>query len=348
MRHRSFVFVAVVLVVLLALAGGVAAYDHSHRAQIAKGVRIGGVDVGGLDRAHAERRLQRTLLRPLSRPIRVAHGGRTFTLGPRESQVAMNVGALVERALSASDSGNVLTRTWRGLTGGTLHQQIEPTITYSKPAVVRLVDRIRTALERQPKDASLSFGPGGFSKVAGQDGVGIDAADLHRRLDAAIVDPAADHTLAVQTHDVKPKVTTADLTKRYATVLVVNRSAFKLVLYKDLQLAKTYDIAVGQQGLETPAGLYHIQNKAVDPAWHVPNSKWAGKMAGKVVPGGAPDNPIKARWMGIFDGAGIHGIDPSEYGSIGHAASHGCVRMRISDVEDLYPQVPVGAPIYIA
>jgi lipoprotein-anchoring transpeptidase ErfK/SrfK len=52
--------------------------------------------------------------------------------------------------------------------------------------------------------------------------------------------------------------------------------------------------------------------------------------------------------LGIFNGAGIHGIDPSEYGSIGHAASHGCVRMRIPDVEDLYPRVPVGAPIFIA
>jgi lipoprotein-anchoring transpeptidase ErfK/SrfK len=68
---------------------------------------------------------------------------------------------------------------------------------------------------------------------------------------------------------------------------------------------------------------------------------------GKVVPGGSPENPLKARWLGIFDGAGIHGIDPSEYGTIGHAASHGCVRMRIPDVIDLYPRVAVGTPIYI-
>jgi lipoprotein-anchoring transpeptidase ErfK/SrfK len=52
--------------------------------------------------------------------------------------------------------------------------------------------------------------------------------------------------------------------------------------------------------------------------------------------------------MGIFDGAGIHGIDPSLYGTIGTAASHGCVRMRIPDVIELYDQVPVGAPIFIA
>ena len=57
-----------------------------------------------------------------------------------------------------------------------------------------------------------------------------------------------------------------------------------------------------------------------------------------MVPGGAADNPLKARWMGIFDGAGIHGTDDT--GSLGSAASHGCVRMSVPDVIDLYDQVP--------
>jgi lipoprotein-anchoring transpeptidase ErfK/SrfK len=127
---------------------------------------------------------------------------------------------------------------------------------------------------------------------------------------------------------------------------VVNRGAFRLTLSQKLKPAKTYSIAIGQVGLETPAGLYHIQNKAVNPAWNVPNSDWAGDLAGTTVPGGAPDNPLKARWMGIFDGAGIHGTDAIN--SIGTAASHGCIRMRIPDVIELYDEVPVGAPVYIA
>ena len=98
------------------------------------------------------------------------------------------------------------------------------------------------------------------------------------------------------------------------------------------------------QGLETPAGLYHIQDKAIDPSWHVPLSAWAGSLAGRVIPPG-PDDPIKSRWLGIFDGAGIHGTD--ETWSIGHAVSHGCVRMLIPDVIDLYDRVAVGTPVYI-
>jgi lipoprotein-anchoring transpeptidase ErfK/SrfK len=144
---------------------------------------------------------------------------------------------------------------------------------------------------------------------------------------------------------VQPKVTTADLAGKYPRVVTVDRAGFRLRLFKDLKLAKTYRIAVGQVGLETPAGVYHVQNKAVDPAWHVPNSDWAGDLAGKVIPSGDPQNPLKARWLGIYDGAGIHGT--ADIGSLGTAASHGCIRMAVPDVEELYEEVPVQAPVYI-
>ena len=78
----------------------------------------------------------------------------------------------------------------------------------------------------------------------------------------------------------------------------------------------------------------------------VPKKAWAGALAGTVVPPG-PADPLKARFMSFDGGAGIHGIDPSEYSSIGHDASHGCVRMRIPDVIELYSRSPVGTPVYI-
>ena len=58
-----------------------------------------------------------------------------------------------------------------------------------------------------------------------------------------------------------------------------------------------------------------------------------------------PDDPIKARWMGFYDGAGIHGTD--EDWSIGSAASHGCIRMHIPDAEWLFEHVDVGTPVLI-
>jgi lipoprotein-anchoring transpeptidase ErfK/SrfK len=100
------------------------------------------------------------------------------------------------------------------------------------------------------------------------------------------------------------------------------------------------------EGLETPAGLHKIEWEQVDPPWYVPKKAWAGALAGTVVPPG-PGDPLKARFMSFEGGAGIHGIDPSEYETIGHNASHGCVRMRIPDVIDLYSKSPVGTPVYI-
>jgi lipoprotein-anchoring transpeptidase ErfK/SrfK len=348
MRSKQFIGVAAALAVLCVLAGAVYAYDHGHRDHIAKGIRVGGVDVGGLTRSQAERKLEARYLGALHEPIVVHHGNKTWTLGPREAKTAADISAMVAEAVARSRSGNIVSRTFRGLTGGSVQADLQPTVSYSKSAVVRLLDRIRRSVDRDPIDAKINFHPGGFDLQDGRDGLAVDASALHRQIDAAIVSPTAQRTFVARTHHTTPKVTTESLHKTYSTLLIVNRGAFQLSLFKDLKKVKTYDIAVGMAGLETPAGVYHIQNKAVNPAWTMPNSDWVAPAdRGKVVPGGSPENPLKARWLGIFDGAGIHGIDPSEYGTIGHAASHGCVRMRIPDVIDLYPRVPVGAPIYI-
>ena len=73
---------------------------------------------------------------------------------------------------------------------------------------------------------------------------------------------------------------------------------------------------------------------------------WAGSLAGQTIPGGRYDNPLKARWMGIANGVGIHGT--AEDWSIGSAASHGCIRMHVSDVVRLFPRVPIGTPVLIS
>ena len=136
----------------------------------------------------------------------------------------------------------------------------------------------------------------------------------------------------------QPKVTTDELARSTPTVILVNRTAFQLTLYKNLKLIKTYGIAVGQVGLETPAGLYHIQNKAVNPAWHVPNSAWAGSLAGQVIPAGR--RRTRSRRAGWASTTARASTAPSDDGSIGTAASHGCIRMHIPDVDRAVRPVP--------
>jgi lipoprotein-anchoring transpeptidase ErfK/SrfK len=141
-------------------------------------------------------------------------------------------------------------------------------------------------------------------------------------------------------------VTTRELQKRFRFFIAVSRSRKELRYFVKEKLVKTYRVAIGRIGFETPAGLYEIRSKAVNPAWYVPKKAWAGDLAGKIIPPGDPENPLKARWMGFWDGAGIHGT--AESSSIGSAASHGCIRMAVPDVIDLYDRVPLHTPVYIS
>jgi lipoprotein-anchoring transpeptidase ErfK/SrfK len=346
MSRRLIAVLAVTVIVLLVGAGSLYAYDRQVRTRIADGVTVNGIDVGGLTPAQARAKLQRSLLDPLSRPVSVRYKGRRFTLTTEQAHVAVDLDGSVDRAMEASTKGNLFTRTWREVRGTELDARVEAKINYSEDAVRRLVSRVERRLEIEVRDASLDLESGHVEPTQSRDGLDVRAAALRKTIRAELVDMSDTRIARVKTRVVEPKVTTEDLAKKYPAIIIINRGAFQLSFYKNLKLHKTYGIAVGQVGLETPAGLYNVQNKAINPAWHVPNSDWAGDLAGQVIPGGVPENPLKARWMGIYNGAGIHGT--SATGSIGTAASHGCIRMLIPDVIELYDQVPVGAPVYIA
>jgi lipoprotein-anchoring transpeptidase ErfK/SrfK len=345
--RRTLVLAALLVVALLAGGGAVYAYDQGKRETIAEGLSVNGVEVGGLDEAAARARLRAALLEPLNRPVVVRHDGRRYTLTPAQAEVGVDVDGSVQRAVDRSRSGSMLSRTWRSLRGQPVDVNLEAKVSWSRASVRRLVSRVQRDLERDPRDATLDLSKGVIDPKPSADGLAVRAARLRREVERTLLDAGARAPVRVHTAVVEPKVTTAQLAGRYPAIVIVNRGAFKLTLYKNLKPAKTYGIAVGQIGLETPAGLYHVQNKAINPAWTMPDSDWvAPKDRGRIIPGGTPENPLKARWLGIFDGAGIHGTDAEH--SIGTAASHGCIRMRIPDVVELYDQVPVNAPVYIA
>jgi lipoprotein-anchoring transpeptidase ErfK/SrfK len=338
--------IATVAGVLILVIGAVAAYayDNSRKDTIADGVTIGGVDVGGMDEAEARQEVQRQLLGPLRHSLRVGYDGRRWEISGKKLKVHAEVDAAVEEALADSRDGGLPTRLVRYVTGGNLDKRIPADVHYSQPAINRFVRRVAHAVDREARDATVEPAPDSLSVVPAKNGRKLRDHRLTRQLQAAVLNADADHTIAARTHYTKPKVTTKEVAAAYPSYLTLDRGTFTLRLWKHLKLAKTYTVAVGQEGLETPEGLYHIQEKQVNPSWHVPNSAWAGSLAGQVIPPG-PADPIKARWMGIFEGAGIHGTE--ETWSLGQAASHGCVRMSIPDVIELYPQVEVGTPIFI-
>jgi hypothetical protein len=345
-KRAALVFV--VLVVMLLVGGAFAAYsyDAGRDDLIAKGVTVAGVDVGGMRRAAATALVQKRLADPLNRPIAVKAHGHRFHLSAERSGVTADVGGMIAQAVTASRQGNLIERSWRNLTGGKVHKAVALRLSYNDRAVRSFVRHIARRIDEAPKDASVTPTAGGLDTVRAQEGIALQGSYLRRRIERALTTPTASRRIVAHTRIVQPAVTTGDLADKYPWYIVVNRPAFTLTVYERLRPLKTYPVAVGRVGLETPAGLYHVQDKAVNPDWHVPNSAWAGDLAGKVIKGTDPANPIKARWLGIFNGAGIHGTDALS--SLGTAASHGCIRMAIPDVIEVYNEVPVGAPVFIA
>jgi lipoprotein-anchoring transpeptidase ErfK/SrfK len=344
MRSKWFIPLAVLLLLLVGGAVAAYAYDSSREDLIAEGVTVAGVDVGGMRVDEARRTVARRLEEPLARPISVARAGRRFKLSAEDAGVKADVAGMVEEALQESRDGNIITRVTRDLGGGEEAVRVAARVTYDQEAIDGLIARVEKGLNRPARDADVEFPS--LERIPSRKGRKVKPALLRRRIADALAVPDADRRVRAPAKVIRPKVTTAELEEKYPIVLVADRSSFQLHLYERLKLTRSYTVAVGALGFDTPAGLYNIQNKAVDPAWSVPNSDWAGDLAGTVVPGGVPENPLKERWLGIYDGAGIHGTDVTS--SLGTAASHGCIRMSIPDVIELYDKVPVGAPIYIA
>jgi lipoprotein-anchoring transpeptidase ErfK/SrfK len=343
-HHKLLIALAAILTLGLLLAVGVWAYDDAQKDQIASGIKIGGVDVGGRDADSARKIIQRDVVEPLSQPVVVTYNDKDYKLSPKVLHSTADVDGMVQEAIDRSRQGNIFDRVTRYAGGGEVDANLEPRVDYDKRAVKRFVNDLADEINQDPVDASVVPSGGRLTKQAGEPGQALDKAQMTAAINEAAQSPGRDQPVAAVVHTTKPDVTTKQLASAYPRYIYIDRGSYTLRFYKNLKLEKTYTIAVGQQGLETPAGLYHALDKQVNPSWHVPNSDWAGDLAGQVIPPG-PADPLKARWIGIFDGAGIHGTDDT--GSLGSAASHGCVRMSIPDVIDLYDRVEVGDPIYI-
>ena len=345
---RKALVISLLAVAVLAGSGAAALhrYDASRADQLAEGITLAGVDVGGMTASEARAAVGREIAHRLERPLALRYGDRRFTIDPALVDVRANVDELVRAAEAKSREGNFLTRSFRRLAGGEVDSDLELEIVYSKRAVARVVTGIRRELDRPARDATVSASFSGVSIGPSQEGVAVRTGALRKAIGSGLVSAETRRAIVVPARVLKPKTTTKELTRQYSHFVAISRSLRKLRLYVDTKLVKTYSVGIGALGFETRAGLYEIESKAANPAWYVPDKAWAGDLAGKIIPGNDPDNPIKARWMGFWNGAGIHGT--ADEASIGTAASHGCIRMTVRDVIDLYDRVPLHTPLSIA
>lgn len=110
----------------------------------------------------------------------------------------------------------------------------------------------------------------------------------------------------------------------------------KLAVIENGDVIATFEVAVGAAVSPSPTGDFQIVNRVSNPTYYHP---------GSVIPAGK-GNPVGTRWVGLSQkGYGIHGTNAPR--SIGHAASHGCIRLRNRDIEKLFTMVRVGDVVQI-
>ena len=329
---RSRALTGTALGIVLAATGACGA--DAGAAVIPEGARVAGLEVGGLSPSAAAGKIEAAFAHRLRAPVRVRAAGHRRTLTPRDARLRFDPLRSAWRAERAAR---------RAADPSTV--DVQPWVTFSEARLRAFVRRVARPVVQRPRDARLRFTVTRLSIRPARSGYDIDRKALRRRIAATLRDPAAPRVLRAARRTIAPEVRRRDVLARNRTVVTVHRRGFRLRVFKRLRKVASYPVAVGMPGHATPRGRFRIANKAVDPAWSAPDKPWAGAYRGEVVAGGAAANPLRARWLGIVDGVGIHGTAATW--SLGRRASHGCIRMSVPAVKRVYRLVPTGARVLI-
>jgi lipoprotein-anchoring transpeptidase ErfK/SrfK len=284
---------------------------------IPDGVTIAGVSVGGLTADEARVAVRAFFARPVTFTFR----GRTKTTTPWWVGASAGVGSAITNALAAVPG-----------------QEVALSVRFDRTRLRAFVARLARAWYRAPVNsrARLRYLRPTITRAR----VGYRIKQYPTRL--LIRSAFAVHErgpIATPYRVLQPRITRSN----FGPVIVIRRASHRLYLYKGSQYWTTFGVAVGMPQYPTPLGSFYIVSKQRNPWWYPPNAGWAAG-ASPIPPG--PGNPLGTRWMGLSrGGVGIHGTPDSA--SIGYSASHGCIRMRISEAEWLFERVYVRTPVFI-
>ena len=336
--QRIAVIVGLAVVLLAVGSVAAAARVEATSGRILAGVHVAGVDVGGMTRSEAVAAVEAATRPKLRRSVLVRAGGRRWPVTPAGLGRAAGVQEAVDQALAGPQLSSV-SGFWHRLTGKPVNHAVGVRYSDDKARVERFVKALAPKLAITPTDASIKLVDGRVVRQQSRAGRALDVDTSTKALVKAL--RGTKRSVKLVTRPVAPKVTADKLGK----TIEINLSTNRLTFYNGLKVVRTYPVATGQPSFPTPQGSWQIVYKRVNPTWTNPDPEGWGKGMPKSIPPG-PGNPLGTRAMSTSaSGILIHGTYAS--GSIGTYASHGCIRMFLSDVEALYPQVPIGTPVLI-
>jgi lipoprotein-anchoring transpeptidase ErfK/SrfK len=343
-RGSALKFVLITLGVFVVLGSGTAyaafRYDRSASETIMLGVKAGGVDLGGATRAEAVRMLEERAEERLSGPLVVKAAGNEWSITPEALGVRADIEGAVDRAIAVGDDLSFVSRLYHRLWDEPVEgASYKIGFTYDEAAIEGFVEQAYAEVAVDPVDARISMVDGELVTQRSREGLALKVELASKRIGHALSRHLDE--VEIPTKVVEPAVSTASLGK----TIVVDVSANTLQLYDGLKVVREFRVATGTPGFPTPVGTFEIIDKRENPTWTNPDpTGWGADLPESIGPG--PGNPLGTRAMYLNSpGIRIHGTWSSS--SIGTAASHGCIRMLISDSESLYPLVPIGTPVIV-
>jgi len=339
-RGRIIVFFALGAVILTGgTAYGAYRYDAATSDRILPGVMVGGIDVGGLDRSEAIRAVTEAAEKSLQRNIEVAVDDQTWHVSPQDLGTTADVEEKVDAALAVNEQFSWPSRVFRRILSRPAYRSFDLEYEHQETQIDRFVEVVSRAVFQSPVNASVTVKEGKIRLTKPTAGRALVPAPSRDALMEAIGD--GDEVVRFAVRTMKPRVTGSDL----GQTIVVRLSQNKLYLFKGVKLRKTYPVATGSPGFPTPQGKWTVIDKIADPSWTNPAPDGWGADLPRFIPAG-PGNPLGTRALYLnAPGIRIHGTYST--GSIGSYASHGCIRMHIPDVEQLFEIVEVDTPVLI-
>ena len=344
-RRRSSLLLGLAIgLVLLLVSTGCAAYagyryEQSHAHHVLPGVSVSGIDIGGMTRTQAQRVLEPSLSEILDRPLRIRAANLKWVRTARQLGVRATVDRALDRALGISDEFGWTSRLVHRLLNRPVGEQFDMAVSMKTTPVDGFVQNVADRVFVRPRNAALDLQAGEVIKRRSKDGRELITTAARRAILGALQHGRSSVKLRFRT--IAPVITEESLGK----TIIIRLSENRLYLYEGLDLVKSYTVATGQSKFPTPQGHFSIINKRINPTWINPAKKTWGKDAPDFIPPG-PDNPLGTRALDL-DAPGIRIHGTPDDASIGHYASHGCIRMHISDSEELFGQVGVGTRVVI-
>lgn len=332
----------VVLTSFVVLVSGSAfGFEAASSSRILPGVTISGVDVGEMTRTQAIAALREEASALLDRVISVHADDETWQISPEELGATVDLEGTVDQALAMARAYAWPVRAFRRLFDSPVDRSLDLHVLVNELRTEQFIQSVAGVVNVSARDAGFSLEndeelvistPRDGLQLRSNRALGALMRTLSRP-ERTSVDFALKRTV--------PDIAAEDL----GHTIAVRISENQLYLYKGLDLVKVYPVATGLGGFPTPKGQWEIVNKVENPTWVNPAPDGWGKDLPKSIPPG-PGNPLGTHAMYLnASGIRIHGTYDSD--SIGTFASHGCIRMYLSDVEELFGTVDVGTPVLI-